>query len=146
SGPESRQQNVFISQDGKQYIVGNLFKTDEDMDAVRRKSLTLEGSPSKGPPNAPVTIVEFSDLECSSCKYAHELMKSDKILEAYPGKIRFVYKNRPITRAHPWSMNAALGATCAFKQSPAAFWKIQDAVFTQQSSITVENVWDKLAE
>ncbi len=144
SGPEVRMQNIFISTDAKQYVVGNVFKTNEDLDAVRRNQLTTQGSPSKGSANAPVTIVEFSDLECNSCKFAHEQMKADKLLDQYPGKVRFVYKNRPIPRAHPWAMSAALGTLCAYKQNHAAFWKMQDAIYVQQSSITVDNVLEKM--
>ena len=145
SGTEVRMQNVFISTDSKQYIVGNLFKSDEDQDVIRRGKLTVEGSPSRGRPNSPITIWEFSDLGCSSCKFAHEQITADKTLEAYPGKIRWVYKNRPIARSHVWALDAAVACMCAYKLNHAAFWKMQDDIFTQQSSITVNNLWEKLS-
>ncbi|HLX44639.1 MAG TPA: thioredoxin domain-containing protein, partial [Bryobacteraceae bacterium] len=55
-----------------------------------------------------------------------------------------VYKNFPLTTIHPWAQTAAIGAHCAYEQSPDAFWKIHDAVFNDQDAISPENVWDKL--
>ena len=58
--------------------------------------------------------------------------------------MRFVYKNFPLTTIHPWAETAAIGAHCAYEQSPEAFWKVHDAIFDDQDAITPENVWDKL--
>jgi len=136
-----RYQNLFISRDFKSYIVGNYFNAAEDIDKVRMEKIRLEGAPSLGAANAPVTIVEFSDFQCPSCKNAHESFKADKILESYPGKVRLIYKNRPFPNSHNWAVNAAIAARCAYRMDPKAFWTVADDIYLHQSSITAVNLW-----
>src|SRR5438874_8264701 len=60
----------------------------------------------KGDPQAPVTIVEFSDFECPACQHAEGPLR--KMLEFYkPGQVRLVFKNFPLDRPHPWARAAA---------------------------------------
>ena len=75
-----RLQSIYITPDSKYYIVGNLFDSGQDMDALRREKINLKGAPSQGSSEAPVTIVEYSDLQCGSCKIAHETIQKDKVL------------------------------------------------------------------
>ncbi len=140
-----RYQNIFISGDFKKYIIGNVFDSTEDSDATRLGKMKLKGSPFKGPETAPVTIVEYSDLQCPSCKKAHEKLQSDKILESYPGKVKLVFKNKPFPMAHPWATDAAVACQCAFRQKSDFFWSMADQIYMNQSSITVTNLWDNLS-
>lgn len=64
-------------------------------------------SPSLGPANALVTLVEFSDYQCPYCKRAHATV--EELLKRYPGKLRVVFKHRPLP-FHPRAMPAALFA------------------------------------
>ena len=83
-----------------------------------------------GPADAPITIVEFSDYECPFCRrwYA-EVYKP--LLAAYPGKIRFVYRNLPLTSIHPDALAAAEAAMCAGEQD--VYWKYHDKLFSSES-------------
>jgi protein-disulfide isomerase len=131
----------FISKDGKSFVRGEMFDTAADPFAADRAKLHIEGNPSKGPADAPVTIVEFADFECPHCREIHEILKT--VLKDYP-RTRLVYKDFPLPQLHPWAETAAIGARCAFQQSPAAFWKMHDLVFDNQDAITPDNVFDQL--
>ena len=134
---------LYISKDGKTLLRGELFDTSADPFAANRARLHLEGNPSKGPTDARVTLVEFSDFQCPHCRQLYEAMKT--LGTRYP-QIRIVFKDLPIAAIHPWAETAALGARCAYMQSPDTFWKIHDALFENQEFISAANIWDKLLE
>jgi protein-disulfide isomerase len=133
---------VYVSKDGKTLVRGEMFDMSIDPFAANRAKLHIEGNPSKGPADAPVTLVEFADFECPHCRELDEALKG---LEGHY-RIRLVYKDFPLAALHPWADTAAIGARCAFIASPEAFWKVHDVIFEKQDLISAENVWDKLAE
>lgn len=93
---------------------------------VQRVSLTTDGSPSFGPDNAPVTIVEFSDFECPYCrKWFTDTWPALK--QAYGSKIRLVYRDFPLTNIHPDAEPAAEAAGCAGEQNQ--YWQFHDQLF-----------------
>jgi protein-disulfide isomerase len=98
-----------------------------------RLSLTIGDDPVRGPADAPITIVEFSDFQCPFCSRATATLK--KLDAAYPGKIRVVYRDFPLVQIHPNAARAAEAAACANEQGK--FWPMHDAMFEHQ---------DKLAE
>jgi protein-disulfide isomerase len=134
---------VYASKDGKFIIRGELYNTNQDPFAEIRAKLITKDSPSAGPADAKVTLVEFSDFQCPHCRVLSQNLKP---LEAKYPQIRVVFKNFPITAIHPWSMTAALAARCAYQSSPDAFWKMHDAIFQQQDLISTETVYDRLTE
>jgi len=92
-----------------------------------RFHVTLGDAPVRGPANAPVTIVMFSDFECPYCQRAHEITRQ---LEAeYDGKIRIAYKAFPLD-FHGDALVAAMAARTA--QSQGKFWQFHDLLFSQQ--------------
>jgi protein-disulfide isomerase len=133
---------VYVSKDGKTLLRGEMFDMSTDPFAANRAKLHIAGNPSMGPADAPVTVVEFADLQCPHCREADDAVKG--LVEHY--KIRLIYKDYPLSSIHPWAETAAIGARCAFMQSPDAFWKVHDAVFANQDSIVVDNIQEKLAE
>lgn len=91
--------------------------------------IETKGRPSLGPDNAPVVIVEFSDYQCPYCaKWYSEVFKP--LLEAYPGKIRFVYRNYPLSN-HQNATAAAEAALCAWDQD--AYWEFHNKLFESAS-------------
>jgi protein-disulfide isomerase len=138
---QSENATFYVSKDGKTFIRGEMFDMSADPFAATRAKLDIDGNPSKGPENARVTVVEFADFECPHCREVHTILKS--VEEHYP-QIRLVYKDFPISQLHPWAETAAIGARCAFRQSPEAFWKIHDLIFDNQDVISPENVYDQL--
>ncbi len=134
---------VYASKDGNYIIRGELYKTSEDPFASARKDLSAKGSPSKGPADSKITMVEFSDFECPHCRQLHEYLKT--LEQKYP-QARVVFKNFPIEAIHPWAMTAAIAGHCAYETSSDAFWKLESAIFDQQDLISAENAYDKLTE
>jgi protein-disulfide isomerase len=103
----------------------------------------VDGMPVRGPADAPVTLVEFSDFQCPYCARASTLV--DRLLETYPETLNVVYLHYPLPN-HEWAEPAAIAAQCAARQSDDAFWTLHDAYFDNQDSYTTGNVVDRSAE
>ena len=86
--------------------------------------------PSKGPATAPVTIIEFSDFQCPFCVRAEDTVK--KVMEAYPGKVRVVYRDFPLP-FHPQAQKAAEAAQCAGDQGK--YWEMHEKLFANQQAL-----------
>jgi protein-disulfide isomerase len=101
-----------------------------------RVEVSVEGAPMRGTPNAPVTVVEFSDFECPFCKQAHPTLK--QLLERYPGKVRLAYRDFPLDSIHPQARRAAEAARCAHDQGK--FWEYHDVLFTQSPRLGTDDL------
>ncbi len=102
-------------------------RQQEDPKAVYR--VPVDDSPVKGPADALVTIVESSDFECPFCKQALPTLR--QIEQAYPGKVRFVFKHNPLP-FHPRAMPAAIAAEEARAQGGSEkFWAMHDKLFEE---------------
>jgi protein-disulfide isomerase len=95
----------------------SMTKTSVDEDNGRSVVIPVGGSPARGPSNAPVTIVEFTDYECPFCVRVKETIEA--LDQAYPGKLRWVIKQRPM-EFHPRARLAAAAALEAHAQGK--FW------------------------
>jgi protein-disulfide isomerase len=86
-----------------------------------------------GDRNAPIVIVEYSDLECPFCKVFHSTMKD--IIEQNNGKVARVYRHFPIAQLHKKAMQEAEAVECAAEQGGSvAFWNYLDRVFEATNS------------
>jgi predicted DsbA family dithiol-disulfide isomerase len=83
--------------------------------------------PSRGPADAPVTIVEFSDFGCPYCRRAATTL--EQVLETYGEKVRLVYRHYPL---QPNSQRAAEAASCA--NESGKFWPYHDLLFANQDA------------
>ena len=95
-----------------------------------RYDIPTQGTYALGPENAPITIVEFSDFQCPFCRRWHEEVY-EPLLAAYPGKIRMVHRNLPLTSIHPDAFSAAEAAMCAGEQD--AFWPYHEKLFSSET-------------
>ncbi|MBV9215797.1 MAG: thioredoxin domain-containing protein [Acidobacteria bacterium] len=86
--------------------------------------------PALGPAGAPVTVIMFSDFQCSACAATHPEMK--KILAENPGKIRFVVRDFPLESIHSNTFNAAKAANAAANQGK--FWEYIDILYKNQDA------------
>jgi protein-disulfide isomerase len=92
--------------------------------------LSLNGAPSVGPVNAPITLVEFSDFQCPYCAVAAPELH--RVMRAFPQQIRLVFKEFPLD-IHPLAPLAAAAAVAADKQGK--FWDMHDAMFARRHSL-----------
>jgi len=121
-------------------------KAVADSDLVKRKSssptlleaaipLPINGAPSKGPANARITLVEFSDFECPFCSKA--VAKLETILKEYPKDARLVYKQYPLS-IHPHARAAAEASIAAHAQDK--FWPMYDRLFANFNRLSDASV------
>jgi protein-disulfide isomerase len=133
----------YVSKDGRYLIRGDIQDMSSDPIAAVRAQIKLADSPSKGPTKASVTLVEYGDFQCPSCRELHNVLR--EIEPQYP-QVRLVFKDFPLTQIHPWAMTAATAGRCAYQQNHSAFWKMNDAIYDAQELISTENVWQKLLD
>ncbi len=99
-----------------------------------KKDVEAKG-PTKGPGDAPITIVEFSDFECPYCIRAEKTVSD--VLAAYPGKIKLVYRDFPLPM-HPKAPKAAEASHCA--ESQGKYWEMHDKMFAADGKIEVPDL------
>jgi protein-disulfide isomerase len=92
-------------------------------------------SPSRGPKNAPITVIVWSDFQCPFCGRAEPTLK--QVMDQYPGKVRVVWKNQPLSM-HPNAMPAAEAAMAAYEQGNDKFWAMHDKFFENQGKLSPE--------
>ncbi|MCX6603379.1 MAG: DsbA family protein [Acidobacteria bacterium] len=102
--------------------------------------ISIAGSPAKGPANAKITIVEFSDFQCPYCIKA--IGHLDAALKAFPKDVRLVYKHFPLD-SHGQARMAAQASLAAEQQGK--FWPMHDRLYAQSRQISRMNVlnWAK---
>ena len=105
------------------------------LDPPRQPIELAAGERSKGPEDAPVVIVEFSDFECPYCGRATATLAA--LMDRYPERIRFVYKDFPLPN-HPNAFKAAEAGHCAHEQG--MFWELHDRLFAMQDALDVESL------
>jgi protein-disulfide isomerase len=142
-GENQQTGKVYVTRDGKYMFRGELSDLAKDPMAETRAQLQTKDSPSLGPANASVTLVEFSDFECPVCRNLHDALRG--LLRNYP-QVRVVFKDYPIEQIHPWARTAALAGRCAYQQDPKAFWKMYDLIYDGQETISAENAWGKMTD
>ncbi len=100
---------------------------------VTRYNVDEGGNPAIGPKNAPITIIEFSDYQCPYClKWNTEVYQ--RLLQAYPDKIRFVYRDFPLYSIHPEAGPAAEAADCAGEQG--RYYDYHDRLFSGEFELS----------
>ena len=85
----------------------------------------------EGSAHARVTLVEYGDFECPSCKVAVSTPKL--LLERFPNKIRFIFRHFPLQDAHPHALLAAEASEAAAAQGK--FWPMHDLLFQNQAHL-----------
>ncbi len=105
-------------------------KANQPLDAEAQAKIAASDAPSFGPPDAKVTLVEFSDFECPYCSRAGAVTK--QIKEKYGNKVRFVFRQFPLS-FHQSAQGAAEASLAAHAQGK--FWEMHDKMFENQRSL-----------
>jgi len=120
---QKRQQDALKKQEEQAKAdVENQFKNPVKID--------VGSSPFKGPANAKVTVIEFSDFQCPYCKRGYETMEA--LAKAYPNDVKIVFKHFPL----PFHQEAEPAAKAAWAaQQQGKFWEFHEALFKNQDKL-----------
>lgn len=109
---------------------------DEGPARVDMAKLVSDDDPQRGPKDAKVTIVEFSDYQCPFCeRFFQQTLPA--LRESYGDKIRFAFKDFPLPM-HPDANKAHEAARCAGDEGK--YWEMHDMLFENRSSLGVESL------
>jgi len=130
---------IYVDKAGEKVIIGSLFIKGENvtmkeagppvLKKVNVGSLEIQKSPSIGPTEAKVTIVEFSNFECPFC--LDSWMKLKEVMDQHPADIRYVFKHFPFqTQGKAFELSEMSAA--AQEVSNEAFWVVHDFLFSNE--------------
>ncbi len=142
-GKTKQSQPLFVSKNMRYIVEGSIFNLggDSPQDIVRL--ISLKDQPSQGPANAPVTLVEFSDLECPVCAKMHEELETE-VVPKYGDKLRIVFKEFPLVSIHDWALTGAIAAQCIYQMDPTKYVQFRSEIFKNQESIAGDRARDML--
>lgn len=131
--------DVSLSEDEIAALVADREAAKQREADERRSQLAdaTEGVPTRGNPEAPVTIVKFSEFQCPYCTRGAATVA--ELLAKYPDDVKYVFKHFPLG-FHNWAKPAAIASQCAAEQSADAFWTLHDKYFEAQRTLTAENI------
>ena len=130
-GSKDTDEDFLISTDNK--FLAHFDKFDLANDPVF--DIDVKGRPIRGNAEAKVTVVSFDDLQCPYCGRMHQTL-FPATLDRYKDKVRFVYKDFPLTEIHTWAMHAAVDANCLAEQSSDAYWTYVDYIHSHGQEIS----------
>jgi protein-disulfide isomerase len=99
-------------------------------------AISPDDDPASGPATAPVTVIMFSDFQCPSCSRTHPVLK--KVLDEFPGKVRFVVRDFPLVNIHEHAFDAAKAASAANAQGK--FFEYIELLYTHQDALDLESL------
>ncbi len=83
---------------------------------------------TRGPADAPITLIEFGDYQCPSCRAYHPVVA--EVLKRYPDKVRLEFHHYPLIQIHAHAMTASMAVEAAGEQGK--YWEMNDLVFELQ--------------
>jgi protein-disulfide isomerase len=142
ASPQGQQiSHFYVTPDGQHALVGDIIPFGAAPFEPTRRILEKGATgPSRGPKAAPVTVVEFGDLQCPACKAAQPAIEA--LIAAEPN-VHFVFQNFPL-EMHNWAAKGAAYADCVGQASQDAFWKFVAKTYETQADITAANADEKL--
>jgi protein-disulfide isomerase len=99
-------------------------------------NVSASNGPARGDANAAVTVIEFTDFQCSACGAMYPIVED--ILKSYGNRVRFVIRDFPLTTLHPNAFRAAQAASAANAQGK--FWEYIDILFRNQSTLDSDSL------
>lgn len=140
------KEGEFLRQQIEQGIQDHIKKRKESQVAARAEKARVTNEKAKnvrrvsrardhiyGDPNAPISLIEYSDFECPYCKHFHLTPK--KVVEAYKGQVNWVYRHFPLNFHNPGAQKQAEASECANALGgDDAFWQYTDAIYARTLS------------
>jgi protein-disulfide isomerase len=140
-GKPVETQDLFMTADRKVLVVGGIFNLVEDRRKLALQMIKTANQPRLGPATAPVTIVEYSDLQCPMCARMHDFLEND-VAKKYSGKVQIFFKEFPLTQIHDWTMTASIANQCVYQIQPSAYLPFRTLIFRNQQGTTAANARD----
>lgn len=139
----TKDELYYVSADGQTIVSGDAYNINKSPFESNLEKLTTTDQPAFGPSNAPVTIVEFGDLQCPDCRMEAPVLHHN-VPETFPGKVRVYFKDFPLESLHPWARAAAIDGRCIYHQNADTFWKFYDWIYDHQQEIEADNLTAKV--
>jgi protein-disulfide isomerase len=143
NGKDKRSGDFYITKDNTVLVLGNLLDLGFDLKREALRTIVTANQPTQGPAHAPVTIVEYADLECPTCGRLHEFFEKE-LVPKYGDKVRVIFKEFPLVQIHDWSLPAAIANQCIYEIKPEAYAPYRSLIFQNQSTTNAANVRDSL--
>ncbi len=145
AGAASEERTFLVSKDGQKILQATVYDVNQSPFQKELSLLKTAQEPAMGTPGSPVTIVLFSDFQCSYCKQEGQAIRAN-LLKEYPTQVSVYFKDFPLAQIHPWAERAAYTGRCVYQQKPGAFWEFHDWAFEKQTELTPENFAAKFGE
>ncbi len=142
-GNRTGTQSYYVSKGGQYLIQGVLYPLNVDPRKEVEEIIQTKDQPSAGSADAPVTIVEYADLECPMCAQMQQVLEN-QLLPKYDGKVRVIFKEFPLFSIHPWAVMGALASECAYQINPSDFSAYRTLIFKNQATIQAKTARDQL--
>jgi len=142
-GKSKQSQPLFISKNLRYMVEGSIFNLNGDPREEIERLISLRDQPAVGPANAPVTLVEYSDLECPVCARLQDDLEND-IIPKYGNKLRVVFKEFPLVAIHDWALTGAIAAQCVYQIDPSKYVAFRSTVYKNQTTVTGDHARDVL--
>jgi hypothetical protein len=125
-----------VDPEGTVFFLGHFRRPSEDVRTSRLKAFEpfVARAPQEGAAKPDVTVIEFSDFECPSCRHASGYLAP--ILAKFPDRVRYVRYDLPLISNHPWAFSAAAAGRAIYRQKPAAFWDYKKLVYENQERLS----------
>jgi len=125
-----------VDVEGAVFFLGHFHRLTEDVKSTRLKVFEpyLATSPQEGSAKAQVTVIEFSDFECPSCRHAATYL--NPIITKYGDKVRYVRYDLPLMSMHPWAFSAAIAGRAIYRQKPSVFWDYKKEIYENQEKMS----------
>ena len=124
-----------VDADGRLFVMGRFQTPAGNAAKGRTEALQplLATAPTKGGAAAPVTVVEFSDFQCPSCKRTAHV--GEAIAAKHGDGVRYIRMDLPLISSHPWAFGAALAGRAIYRQKPELFWEYKKAIYENQERL-----------
>src|SRR6266567_4230463 len=138
-GGDGKQKDYkfLLSKDRTTLLRLTKFDLTKDPFAELMSKIDITGRPSRGPKSAKVLVVNFDDFECPFCSRMHQTLFPE-IFKEYGDRVKFIYKDDPLTEIHPWALHAAVDANCLTAQNGDAYWDFADYIHANKREVDEE--------